>query len=315
MSRPLRIQYKGAFYHVMNRGNARQDIFKHSDHYNLFLHCLTETIKLWEIRLHAFSLMPNHYHLLIETPKGNLSRAMRHLNHVYTQRFNRLAKQDGHLFRGRYKSILIEEDAYLVELLRYIHLNPVKGGEAKSPQQYKWSSHRLYLTGEGADYLTTSRILSYFGKRKNTARRRLHEFVISGVPGELESRLASRRWPSVLSRENFEEWVCWNFVKDLNDDELEYIPDHLSEVSEAKLKRVLCQLLEIDWVNLKEPRGREHQKKRAQVVWFYRRYLKWGYKEISREFGIVPSRISKIMYAVDLVDENLQENVRTILQK
>lgn len=315
MSRPLRIQYPGAIYHVMNRGNARQAIFKNPGHYELFLRCLAETIEMWELKLHAFSFMPNHYHLLIETPLGNLSRAMRHLNHVYTQRFNQLMNRDGHLFRGRYKSILVEEDAYLVELMRYIHLNPVKGRLVKRPEQHPWTSHRFYLTGSGMDCLTTSRLLNYFGRRKNLARRKLHEFVLSGVPTELEKRLSSPRWPSVLSSENFEEWIQWNFVKDLDDEELEYIPVHRQAVAEKDLKKILCQLLEIDWASLKNPRGRQQQKKRAQAICFYRRYLKRNYRELSKQFGVALSRISKIVHQKELIHPDLQEWVAAWLRK
>ena len=315
MSRPIRIQYSGAVYHVMNRGNARQDIFKNPDHYELFLRCLAETVDLWGLKLHAFSLMPNHYHCLIETPMGNLSRAMRHLNHVYTQRFNRLTKRDGHLFRGRYKSILVEEDAYLVELMRYIHLNPVKAGLVGSPEQHRWTSHRFYLTGNGPDCLTTSRLLNYFGRRKNRARRKFHEFVMEGVPVELEKHLSGRRWPSVLSSENFEEWIRWNFTKDLDDEQIEYVSAHCCKISEHSLKRVLCQLLETDALSLKDPRGRKQQKKRAQAIWFYRHHLKWGYKEISKQFGITPSRISKILHHEGLVNPVLQERMVLHLKK
>jgi len=315
MSRPLRIQYEGAVYHVMNRGNARQDIFCTASHYELFLRCLEESINLWELKLHAFSLMPNHYHMLIETPAGNLSRAMRHLNHVYTQRFNRLTNRDGHLFRGRYKSILVEEDAYLVELMRYIHLNPVKAGLVKSPEQYKWSSHRIYLKGDGANYLTTSRLIEYFGRRKNLARRKLHEFVLAGVPAKLQEKLHGERWPSTLSSDNFEEWVHWNFVKDLDDEQLEYLPCNSKRTSESDLKKTLCHIFEVDWTNIKEPQGHKQQKIRAQTVWFYRNYLKLGYKELTKLFGISPSMISKIMNRNDIVSSDLNEYVALSLQK
>lgn len=118
MARPLRIEYSGAAYHVMNRGNAAAAIFHATDDYQLFVDLLQETVEKWSIAIHAFSLMPNHYHMLIETPLGNLQKAMKHINGLYTQRYNRRHKKDGHLFRGRYKAILVEEDAYLVELLQ-----------------------------------------------------------------------------------------------------------------------------------------------------------------------------------------------------
>lgn len=309
MSRPIRIQYPGAVYHVMNRGNARQAIFRTPDHYQLFLRCLAEAVQLWRLKLHAFSLMPNHYHLLIETPAGNLSRAMRHLNHVYTQRLNRMAGRDGHLFRGRYKSILVEDDAYLVELLRYIHLNPVKAALAKSPELHPWTSHHYYLGRTAPDFLTTNRLLGYFGKRRSLARRKLHEFVLQGVPAALEKQLSSTRWPSLLSGDNFKAWVEWNFVKDLADDHLEYVPARHRAISEVTLRKLVCRHLEADWSNLSNPQGRQEQQKRAKAIWLYRHHLNVGYEALSKEFGVAPSRISKIMGQKELVSADLCELV------
>ncbi|MBF0106481.1 MAG: transposase [Deltaproteobacteria bacterium] len=108
----------------MNRGRNRQAIFKSDHDYGYFLGLLKDSVRQWQIMIHAFSLMPNHYHLLVETPLANISRAMRHINGLYTQYYNRQNKKNGSLFKGRYKAILVDEDAYLVELLRYIHLNP-----------------------------------------------------------------------------------------------------------------------------------------------------------------------------------------------
>ena len=110
MSRSLRIEYPNAFYHVMNRGAGRQAVYLIDDDYEMFLEAVKESSKFFGIRIVAYCLMPNHYHLLLQTPKANLSRAMRHLNGVYTQRFNRYHKTDGPLFRGRYKAILVQED-------------------------------------------------------------------------------------------------------------------------------------------------------------------------------------------------------------
>lgn len=314
MSRPLRIQYPGAVYHIMNRGNAHDLIFKRPDHYRLFLRCLSETIDMWETKLHAFTLLPNHYHLLLETPLGNISRAMRHLNHIYTQRYNKMVRRDGHLFRGRYKSILVEEDAYLVELVRYIHLNPVKAGLAQKPEKHKWTSHYHYLTGDGPDFLTTKRVLNYFGKRRNLARKKFHEFVMDGVPEPLSKRLSDSRWPSVFSSKNFEEWVKWNFVKDMNNDNLKYIPEHVNTVSEKHLQKILCHLMDVKWNMVINPVGRKEQRYRATVIWFYRRYLKKTYCDLSRKFGVVPSRISTIMKDTDFVDAKLVELVDMYLK-
>jgi len=130
MSRPLRIQFDGAVYHLMNRGTARQITFVDDDDYRAFQNTLGEAHRLWGIEVFSYCLMRNHYHLCLRTPKGNLSRVMRHVDGLYTQRFNRSHKRDGSLFRGRYKAILVNEDQYLAQVVRYIHLNPVHGGAA-----------------------------------------------------------------------------------------------------------------------------------------------------------------------------------------
>jgi len=298
----------------MNRGNAREQIFVQPNHYRLFLKCLSEAITMWEAKLHAFSLIPNHYHLLLETPLGNVSRVMRHLNHVYTQRYNKVVGRDGHLFRGRYKAILVEEDAYLVELLRYIHLNPVLAGLVKRPEKHPWTSHRYYLTGDGPNFLTTERLLGYFGRRKNLARRKCHKFVMEGVPESLLNRLSGPHWPSVFSNENFEEWVKWNFVKNIDDKLLKYEPAGKNDVSEEALQKILCQILDVKWNNIAKPSGRKEQRNRAVAIWFYRRYLKKTYGDLSARFGVGPSRITMIMKDKGLVSENFEELVDTYLK-
>jgi len=145
MSRPLRIQYPGACYHVMNRGLNRARIFLEDAHYQKFLSLLNDINLRYKVEIHAYCLMDNHYHLIIHTPEGNLSRAMRHLDGVYTQYFNRHMRRDGPLFRGRYKSILIEAEIYLLSLSRYIHLNPTEAKLCVKPEEYKWSSYAAYL--------------------------------------------------------------------------------------------------------------------------------------------------------------------------
>jgi len=123
MSRPLRVEYAGAFFHIMNRGLNRNPIFLDEDRDRaLFKKTVGEAVERWKIRVHAFALMDNHYHLLVETPLAMISRAMRHIDGIYTQRFNRLHRRDGPLMRGRFKSILVQKESYFLELVRYIHL-------------------------------------------------------------------------------------------------------------------------------------------------------------------------------------------------
>ena len=143
MPRPIRIEYENAFYHVMNRGRGWQVIFTDERYYQAFLKTLEESHHRFDAVFHAYCLMGNHYHLLVETPRANLGRIMRHINGVYTQRYNQLKHTDGPLFRGRYKAILVDKDAYLLQLSRYIHRNPV---ETKKPmisqlEDWIWSSY------------------------------------------------------------------------------------------------------------------------------------------------------------------------------
>ena len=143
MSRPLRIQYPNAWYHVMNRGGRGRAIFESGDDFERFIDILKETIELFSLRVSAYCLMTDHYHLLVQTPDGNLSRCMRHINGVYTQRYNVEHGLDGPLFRGRYKSILVGEDSYLLQLVRYVHKNPLRAGMVKSCELYEMNLKRL----------------------------------------------------------------------------------------------------------------------------------------------------------------------------
>ena len=142
MARPLRIEFANALYHVTARGNERRDIFFDTTDREAFLNGLAASCDRFNWLCHAYCLMSNHYHLLIETPDGNLSAGMRQLNGCYTQQVNRRHGRVGHLFQGRFKGILVEKDAYLLEMARYIVLNPVRAGMVASPADWPWSSYR-----------------------------------------------------------------------------------------------------------------------------------------------------------------------------
>ena len=146
MARPLRIAYQDGWYHVMNRGRRGEPVFQSRLDYFSFVDLLKETSEAWNVRVAAYCLIPNHYHLLLQTPEANISRCMRHIDGVYTQRFNRNHGHDGPLFRGRYKAIVVDADTYLLELVRYIHRNPVRAGLTKRLDGYPWSSHKGYLS-------------------------------------------------------------------------------------------------------------------------------------------------------------------------
>lgn len=186
MVRPLRLEYPGAVYHVMSRGDARKSITRSQKDRSLFLEVLAEASEKYNLLVHGYCLMTNHYHLLVETPDGNLSIAMRHVNGVYTQRSNARNKTVGHIFQGRYKAILVDKDEYLLCLCRYIELNPVRAGLVESPDEWKWSSFRQIagIDEKGVVFLQTDWMLSQFGKSKKVAREKYVEYVKSSEAAE-----------------------------------------------------------------------------------------------------------------------------------
>src|SRR5688572_7681165 len=181
MARPLRIEYAGAVYHVTSRGNARQDIVSDDHDRSTFLMVLAHVIDRFDWRCHAYCLMDNHYHLLVETPQPNLSRGMRQLNGRYTQAFNRRHRRGGHLFQGRFTAILVEKEAHLLELCRYVVLNPVRAKRVTHPRLWGWSSYRG-TAGEvtGPVWLSNEWLLAQFGARQREAQQRYRQFVSEG---------------------------------------------------------------------------------------------------------------------------------------
>jgi REP element-mobilizing transposase RayT len=181
MARPLRLEYAGALYHITSRGNERQAIYAENSDFELFLSLLANVCGQYNWVVHAYCLMTNHYHLLVETPDANLSKGMRQLNGTYTQAFNRKHRRIGHLFQGRFKSILVDKDAYLLELSRYIVLNPVRAKMVSTPDDWPWSSwHSMMGNTPSPDWLATDNLLGMFAKQRKTAQKKYADFVQQG---------------------------------------------------------------------------------------------------------------------------------------
>ena len=181
MARPLRIEFAGALYHVTGRGNAKADIYADDSDRQQFLSLLQNTVERYDWYCHAYCLMDNHYHLLIETNTPTLSKGMKLLNGSYTQYYNRQHQRAGHVFQGRFKAILVQKDAHLLELARYIALNPVRAKMVRSVKDWPWSSYRAtagYV--KRAPCLTTEWVLAGFAKTKPVAQNRYREFVRQG---------------------------------------------------------------------------------------------------------------------------------------
>ncbi|MBI5374640.1 MAG: transposase [Candidatus Schekmanbacteria bacterium] len=204
MARPLRIQYSGALYHVTTRGNDKNHIFIDEVDRQIFFSALSVAVKRYNWICHAYCLMDNHYHLLIETPDANLSRGMKHLNGVYTQAFNKLHNRVGHVFQGRYKAVLVDKETHFLAVARYIVLNPVRAGSVKYPGEWKWSSFNATAGYEvPASFLITSFILSHFGENIKTACDEYLEFVKAGL--NVESIWGKLRGQILLGSDDFTE--------------------------------------------------------------------------------------------------------------
>lgn len=182
MARPLRIEFEGAFYHVMARGNARDDIFLDDGDRQAFIDNLGRVCARFRWRVWAWCLMSNHYHLLVETLEPTLSKGMREVNGVYTQAFNRRHGRVGHVLQGRYKAPLVDQDSYLLELSRYVVLNPVRAGIVESAGDWCWSSYQAVM-GKAAmpDWLAVEETLALFHAQRGPARRAYARFVTAGV--------------------------------------------------------------------------------------------------------------------------------------
>jgi putative transposase len=185
MSRPIRIEFSGALYHVTSRGDRRESIYEDDQDRARFLEILAHVIEDYNWVCHAYCLMTNHYHLVIETPDANLSKGMRQLNGVFTQASNRRHGRTGHLFQGRYKAILVDADSYLLELTRYVVLNPVRAGMVQFPEDWSWSSYQAMI-GEAPtpSWLAIDGLLAQFATHRKTAIDRYRAFVRQGMDRE-----------------------------------------------------------------------------------------------------------------------------------
>jgi REP-associated tyrosine transposase len=215
LARQVRIEYPGAIYHVFSRGNQKQIVFRSDDDFYFFLKCLREAHEKFGAIVHVYCLMPNHYHLFLKTPFGDLSSVMHFLNTAYTVYFNKKHKRCGHLFQGRYKSILIETGSYAKVLSQYIHLNPVRSEIVDLPEKYPWSSYEYYRGNATPEkWLDVDIILSMFGGRSDSARRAYADFVLEGIGKEVPSDIRDSIRKGILGSDEFIERIRKEHLED-----------------------------------------------------------------------------------------------------
>ncbi|MGB9699218.1 MAG: REP-associated tyrosine transposase [Thermodesulfobacteriota bacterium] len=285
MARPLRIEYPGALYHITTRGNAQANIFIDDKDRKKFLEILDFVVKRFKWICHAYCLMSNHYHLLIETPEPNLSHGMRQLNGIYTQKFNIRHHRSGHIFQGRFKAILVDKDEYFLELARYIVLNPVRVGTVNYPEDYVWSSYRATLgKTKVPGFLTTDWLLARFGDNRRRACQQYFIFVRDGM------NLPRSPWRDLkgqifLGSESFLEKLLAKFSK--QKEKLREIPKEQKFPVRQNLEKFFTGIDTLDINN--------------RNLAIYRAHVEGGYKlaEIAKFLGLHYASISRIISKIE----------------
>jgi REP element-mobilizing transposase RayT len=279
MSRPLRLEYSHAIYHVTARGNARAAIFLDDEDRINYLNVLADCITRFGWICHAYCLMDNHYHLMLETPDANLSAGMRHLNGVYTQQLNRRHQRVGHVFQGRFKAILVERESYLLELCRYVVLNPVRANMVSDVSQYKWSSYQAMVgTMPVPPWLDTDWLLGQFGDSRAVARRKYALFVAQGL--QQNSPWLNLKGQVLLGGESFIENSRSRMQKQGGSEEL---PTAQRNIHRPDLASLLPESIRLNKI------------KRDEVI--RTAYLEYHYSmaAIARQAGLHYSTVGKII--------------------
>ncbi len=315
MPRPLRIEYENAYYHVMNRGRRQEDIFHSEEYFQYFLLTLEEAHQRFGLQILCYCLMSNHYHLLVKTPEANLGRAMRHINGVYTQRHNRLHKTDGSLFRGRYKSIVVEEESYQLQLSRYIHRNPLEAGMVEKLDDYPWSSYQHYISKKTSPiWLYTNEVLSQLSMKRKV-QDKYRAYVELGIDEELKQFYGKGNIMPYLGSDEFRSWTYDQRVtndKDVSEHEKSLFRPDMQVIIErvAKIFDVLPESI------LKSVRGRRNLP-RWVAMYLCQEIGSHRLADIALKFGLkrtgsIPTIIGKLKELLRM-DKNLKDKVNSAI--
>ena len=309
MARPLRIEYPGAYYHITSRGNERKNIFRSKKDREQFLSYLKSAYLKYGAVIHSFCLMDNHYHVFLETPKGNLSRIMLHINGAYTNYFNARYKRRGHLFQGRYKAVLVEADSYAGELSRYIHLNPVRAAMVDMPEKYKWSSYQYFTDMKRRpEWLVLDFILSYFDNDSVQARKRYQEFVCAAIIGGAESPLEKTVASMVLGSDDFIAVIKDKYLgpkkRDRNIPALKALMKDPDIAETHKQVKALC--------------NNDAFLSKKITIYLFHKYSDKRLKEVGAYFGIGDSAVSEASRQLKLKlerDKKLKGRIKSIREQ
>lgn len=297
MARPLRVEYPGAYYHVISRGNNQEKIYKNDRDKEKFLEYLEKAAERFSIIIHTYCLMSNHYHLLVETPEANLSLAMQWINVSYATYFNRKRGRYGHLFQGRFKAILIDADEYLKHLSRYIHLNPVRAKMVSQPAEYQWSSYGAFIgENKALRFLETSWLMSNFGRTKKEANRNYQDFVEKVDVKALENPSKQVTGGFLLGDADFVNWVKETFLSERNDEkEIPQLKKLKPKVSLEKVVQAVTQEFNCSPERI-IAKGRKKNKAREVALYIARDMSGMSCRDLGDYFGGVSGALITIMH-------------------
>ena len=332
MVRPLRIEYPNAWYHVTCRGNQRMPIFTDDHDRYKFLDSLLESLEAFQVELHCYAIMKNHFHFLLKTPEANLGRFMHRFNTAYITYYNLRHQRSGHLYQGRYKAILIEADRYLLRLSRYIHLNPVKIKEldglsieekAKMLNQYRWSSLNGYLKlRERNGFINHKMILGYMGGDTKKGRARYQSFILRGLSVDLENPLQETRANAILGSDSFTVWVKENFLSDISLPPRDFT--HLRGINDVisvqKIAEVVADEYEVEPEKIIKSRSIYREARQVMLEICYRlNYRKISLRKMGEEVGGISgeqiTQVHKLVREKIVEDRKLRDSIDKLIDK
>ncbi len=293
MARPYRLQGENYFYHITSRGDDRKKIFISDYDYRKFMDYLLQAKKKHNFYLYAYVLMSNHYHLLVETTKPNISKIMQNVNSAYTTYYNIKRHKYGHVFQGRYKSILVDKDSYLLELTRYIHLNPVRAKMVKKPEEYKWSSYKGYLTKEGDGYIDKAQISQVI----TLDAMRYREFVEEGISQKIDP-FKEVYGGFILGKTKFIKEKLKELKDQVESGDYTDKKEIVGHIGIEEIAEVIAQEYKIELEELRQQKNRP-SKERNLAIYLMKRVSALSNIEIGKYFNISSTAVSKVVGNVE----------------
>lgn len=293
MSRPYRLQGENCFYHITSRGDDRKSIFISDYDYNKFLHYLLNAKTKYNFYLYAYVLMNNHYHLLIETTQPNLAKIMHYINSAYTTYYNIKRHKYGHVFQGRYKSIVVDKDNYLFELTRYIHLNPVRAKMVQRPEEYKWSSYQGYLKKAGDGYIDKGQIKESI----SLPPEQYQQFVMNAI-GDQSNPLKDVYAGFILGKTSFIKEKLKDIKAVVAKRDFSYKGDLQERISSEEIMEIITKKYGKSLEELRQLKKYPVKEKKI-AVYLMKKLTNLSNREIGEQFGLSYSAVSKAAGSVE----------------